>query len=170
MVSLTFSVSAQSLQSVQENNSKIDALTKAISALDDDHCEVPCGIYGDSLRVALLKEHSETIAKGIDQVNKLSKDSSPNYNQIVRWVMNKEHHAEAIQEIVSQYFTHQRVKLLPTDSKRKMETNYYAQLESLHKISVYAMKTKQSTDAKNVDLLNKAIHDFEHAYFGDHKH
>jgi len=167
---LCLSVNAQSLQSVTEDANKIDALTSAIIALDDDHCEVPCGIYGDSLRVALLKEHSSTIAKGIQEINKLSKESSVNYNQIVRWVMNKEHHAEAIQEIVSQYFLHQRIKLLPTNSKRKMETNYYAQLESLHSILVHAMKTKQSTESKNVDMLNKSIHDFEHAYFGEHEH
>jgi nickel superoxide dismutase len=169
---ISISCNAQSLQNLDNHTGSeaISQLQKEINALDDDHCEVPCGIYGDSLRVALLKEHTKTIEKGINQINSLSKDSQPNYNQIVRWVMNKETHATEIQHIVSQYFLHQRVKMITKDSGKKAEAKYYAQLESLHSISVMAMKTKQSTDLGNIAKLKKAIHDFEHAYFDNHKH
>ena len=54
------------------------------------HCEIPCGIYGDSVRIALLYE---TIEKPMNQINELSKSENPDYNQLVRWVMNKEEYA-----------------------------------------------------------------------------
>ena len=57
------------------------------------HCEIPCGIYGDSVRIALLYEHIETIEKSMNQINELSKSENPDYNQLVRWVMNKEEYA-----------------------------------------------------------------------------
>ncbi|MEN8192811.1 MAG: superoxide dismutase [Ni] [Bacteroidota bacterium] len=133
------------------------------------HCEIPCGIYEDSLRVSLIKEHVTTIEKSIKMISELSKEDSPNYNQIVRWVMNKEKHAKEIQEIVSQYFLHQRVKI--TDSSNKEQYNKYVQqLKSLHEIAVYAMKTKQSTDATNIEKLRKSIKSFEEVYFHSHEH
>ncbi|MEM8908198.1 MAG: superoxide dismutase [Ni], partial [Bacteroidota bacterium] len=74
------------------DSSKIALLLEQIEQLDaaEDHCEVPCGIYGDSLRVALISEHIRTIEKASNQINKLSKESNPNYNQLIRWVVNKE--------------------------------------------------------------------------------
>ncbi len=140
----------------------------------DDHCEVPCGIYGDSLRISLLREHSSTIEKAMNSIIKLSKEGSVNYNQLIRWVNNKEKHAEEIQGIIAQYFLHQRVKLVKTDlPKDKMsaaKTKYYNQLGSLHEALVAAMKCKQTTDLNNVAALNSAISDFESFYFHGHKH
>ncbi|MCY1718915.1 hypothetical protein OU798_01090 [Prolixibacteraceae bacterium Z1-6] len=133
------------------------------------HCEIPCGIYGDSVRIALLYEHIETIEKSMNQINELSKAETPDYNQLVRWVMNKEEHAKKMQEIVSQYFLHQRVK--PTSSTDDAAfRKYIKQLELLHHISVFAMKSKQSTDLPIIDTLREKVHLFEHAYFDEHKH
>nr|WP_321484987.1 superoxide dismutase [Ni] [uncultured Draconibacterium sp.] len=130
------------------------------------HCEIPCGIYGDSVRIALLYEHIETIEKSMNQINELSKSENPDYNQLVRWVMNKEEHAKEMQEIVSQYFLHQRVKI--TSSADEAAYRKYAkQLELLHHISVFAMKSKQSTGLSIIDTLREKLHLFEHAYFGD---
>ena len=174
ILTLIFSVltQAQSLQKFKPDSSdeRIHLLQKEINLLDDDHCEVPCGIYGDSLRIDLLKEHSATIEKGMIQINKLSGEEKPDYNQIVRWVITKESHAEQIQHVVSQYFLHQRIKLLPENPTKQAKEKYRQQLVNLHSILVYAMKTKQSTDLKNVKNLNQAIHDFEHSYFEGHKH
>ena len=133
------------------------------------HCEVPCGIYEDSLRVSLIKEHITTIEKSMKMIGELSKEDTPNYNQIVRWVMNKEEHAEKIQDIVSQYFLHQRVKI--TDPSDKEHYNKYVQqLATLHEISVYSMKSKQSTDTSNIDKLRKSVEAFEKVYFHSHEH
>ena len=131
------------------------------------HCEIPCGIYGDSLRVALLYEHMTTIEKSMNKINELSEASEQDYNMIVRWVVNKEEHAKEIQEIVSQYFMHQRIKIKDisdTDAYNK----YIEQLTLMHKLQVYAMKSKQTTDVKYIDKMRDALHAFEHAYFGDH--
>ena len=54
------------------------------------HCEIPCGIYGDEMRFAMMKEDIATIEKSMKQIVELSKQASPNHNQIVRWVQNKE--------------------------------------------------------------------------------
>lgn len=133
------------------------------------HCEVPCGIYGDSLRVALIKEHITTVEKAMIQINKLSGESEKNYNQIVRWVVNKEEHAEKIQEIVSQYFLHQRIKLTdPTDEKAY--SKYQKQLEQLHKLLVYSMKSKQSTDLKIIEKLKTTTDEFASLYFPKNHH
>lgn len=154
-------------QSLQSNDSKILAIQSQIDALEDIHCEVPCGIYGDSLRILLIKEHIKTVEKAMMKINELSNASQPNYNQLVRWVFNKETHAEKIQEIVSQYFLHQRVKLTdPSDMAKHKK--YVALLTHLHEISVYSMKCKQSTDLANIGKLTDAVHALEKAYF--HKH
>ncbi|HYQ57326.1 MAG TPA: superoxide dismutase [Ni] [Draconibacterium sp.] len=132
------------------------------------HCEIPCGIYGDSVRIALLYEHIETIEKSMNQINELSKADTPDYNQLVRWVMNKEEHAKKMQDIVSQYFLHQRIK--PTSSADdEAYRAYIKQLELLHNILVFAMKSKQSTDLSIIDTLREKLHLFEHAYFGEHE-
>ena len=99
----------------------------------------------------------------------LSNKSPQSHNQIVRWVMNKEEHAKKIQDIVSQYFLHQRVKL--TDPSDKEHYNKYVQqLAALHEIAVYSMKTKQSTDLTNVEKLRKSVLEFEKIYFHSHEH
>lgn len=134
------------------------------------HCEIPCGIFEDSVRVALLYEHITTIEKSMNLINELSKADKPDYNQLVRWIMNKEEHAKKMQEIVSQYFLHQRVKIKSADDEAAYR-KYIKQLTSLHEISVFAMKAKQSTDLSIIDTLREKVHVFEHAYFDkEHKH
>ena len=122
------------------------------------HCQVPCGIYDDEARVELLKEHVTTIAKAMKQI-----EAGENQNQTIRWVMNKEKHADEIMEIVSQYFLAQRIK--------PGMDHYEDNLKTLHEIIIYSMKAKQTTDIKNVEKLNDLIHNLEHTYFGEkHQH
>lgn len=121
------------------------------------HCEIPCGIYDDQLRINLLYEHVKTLDKSIDEIVLLSNEDNKNFNQIVRWVNNKETHANEIQNIVSQYFLSQRIK---TD-----QDSYHEKLEILHQIIVYSMKAKQSVDKSNTLKLNELIKSFEKLYF-----
>lgn len=131
------------------------------------HCEIPCGIYQDSIRIALIKEHITTIEKSMTEIGKLSQSDKPNYNQLVRWVNNKEEHAKKIQDIVSQYFLHQRIKI--TDPAQKAAyAKYRKQLEQLHHLLVYSMKCKQTTDLANVKKLRAAVAKFEKSYFHTH--
>lgn len=130
------------------------------------HCEIPCGIYGDSVRIALIYEHIATVEKSMKMIKELSKQDSPNYNQLVRWVVNKEEHAKKIQDIVSQYFLHQRVKIATPENEEGYR-KYLKQLELLHNILVYSMKGKQSTDLSIIDILREKVHSFEHSYFSE---
>ena len=74
------------------------------------HCQIPCGKYDDQLRAKLIAEHAGTIEKSMQQIIDLGKTNPVNYNQLVRWVSNKESHATKIQDIVSEYFLTQRIK------------------------------------------------------------
>ena len=122
------------------------------------HCQIPCGIYDDQLRANLIAEHATTIEKSMQQIIALGKADPVNYNQLVRWVSNKELHATKIQEIVSEYFLTQRIK--PGQKK------YNEKLAVLHKMLVAAMKCKQTTDVANVKDLRAQLKEFEVLYFG----
>ena len=122
------------------------------------HCQIPCGIYDDLMRIHMMEEHVVTIEKSI---NKLA--DNPNANQSVRWVLNKESHADQLSEIVTYYFMTQRIKPGMDDYEKK--------LGLLHEILVASMKAKQEADLKHVKKLNELIHAFEHIYIGeDHQH
>jgi len=128
------------------------------------HCEIPCGIYDDPLRIQLLEEHIGTVEKSMKQIVELSKAGERNYNQLVRWVANKEKHADEIQHVVTQYFMTQRVKpAAPGDGEKY--TKYVTQLTLLHQVLVAAMKAKQTTDLAHVEAMRKLVADFKAAYF-----
>ena len=122
------------------------------------HCQIPCGIYDDAMRIKMMYEHVTTIEKSIKM---LSEEQSQ--NQTVRWVLNKERHADELSEIVTYYFMAQRIKPGSED--------YAAQLSQLHEMLIFAMKAKQATDLANVEKLRELIHHFEHSYLGEaHQH
>jgi nickel superoxide dismutase len=132
------------------------------------HCEVPCGIYDDEARVKAIQEHITTIEKAMISIEKLSKENPINYNQIVRWTMNKEKHAEELQHVVTQYFMTQRIK--PShDADGKMDEKYVHQLTLLHMMLVHAMKAKQTTDTNEVEQLRDLIDKFSQSYFDGKK-
>lgn len=121
------------------------------------HCEIPCGIYDDEMRIEMLREHITTIEKSMNQVILLEKDATRKANQLTRWVMNKEQHADELQEIVSQYFMTQRLK---PDAK-----DYASKLQLLHEMLLAGMKSKQTTDLGQVKRLRELVDLFEKAYF-----
>jgi nickel superoxide dismutase len=131
------------------------------------HCQVPCGIYDDQMRIKMIAEHITTIEKAMKQITTLSKENPVNYNQVVRWVMNKESHAEELSDIVTYYFMTQRLKPVPKTGKKYAD--YQKKLELLHHMLSYTMKAKQTTDLSHVDTLRKLLKKFETAYFG-HTH
>ncbi len=127
------------------------------------HCEIPCGIYDDQTRFKLLREHIDTIAKSISEIEELSKDTKPDYNQLVRWIANKDTHADEFQHIVSQYFMTQRIKPVPPEDPAYKD--YVAKITVLHQMLIAAMKTKQSTDANTIWTLSNLTSQFEKLYF-----
>ena len=127
------------------------------------HCQIPCGIYDDDARLAAIAEHVRTIEKSMQKIGELGAAKKPNYNQLVRWVGNKEHHADQIIQIVTQYFMIQRIKPAdPTDKKAHGE--YVRKLTLLHRMLVAAMKAKQTTDLQYTKKLDRLLHEFMDAY------
>ena len=125
------------------------------------HCQVPCGIYADDVVFGELMTDVKTIHKAMNQINELSGDASASSNQLVRWVTNKEAHAQNIQDTMSAYFLAQRIKL----AQKESDPDAYAELVGLaHKITVLAMKCKQGTDVANAEALHDALHAFQQAY------
>lgn len=128
------------------------------------HCQMPCGIYDDRARIDALNEHITTIEKSMNQITELSAGADKNYNQIVRWVMNKEDHAQQFQDVITFYFLAQRIK--PVDpSDGEAYAQYQKELELMHHMQVYAMKCKQTTDLANVEKLKSLVEEFADLYF-----
>jgi nickel superoxide dismutase len=143
------------------------AVTLTVAASARAHCQIPCGIYDDELRVQLIEEHITTIEKSMNQIISLSAAEKVNYNQLVRWIDNKERHAQEIQDIVTAYFMAQRIKS-PISHDNETEVNEYLhKLALLHAIQVHAMKAKQSTDLEEVATLRDLVAKFRTAYFGE---
>lgn len=128
------------------------------------HCQIPCGIYNDQMRIDMIREHIATIEKSMKQIRELSSADHKNFNQIVRWVTNKDKHADDISSIVSYYFLAQRIKPVETDKA------YSSKLKSLHRLIVLSMKAKQSLDNKVILGLKKELKNFSSLYFTEHKH
>jgi len=126
------------------------AITMISPQLLTAHCQVPCGIYDDSARVHSMLEDTKTLAKATKLINELAgKSDAQSQNQMARWVMNKEKHAESIINTISNYFLTQRVKTTQKD--------YAERLAKHHAVIVSAMKVKQHTDMKYVEALHKSI-------------
>ena len=114
------------------------------------HCQIPCGIYDDHARVKAILEDAATIEKSVKLISELSgKSDAQSRNQLVRWVMNKEKHAQNIISSISDYFLTQRVK--------PSQQDYAERLRNHHAVIVAAMKAKQSADGKVADDLRKRI-------------
>lgn len=127
------------------------------------HCQVPCGIYADDVVFGELETDVATIEKAMAQINALKAEVGKDPHQLVRWVNNKEAHAQNIQDTMSAYFLAQRIKL---DLKTSDAKKYSALVELAHKITVLAMKCKQGSDLANAEALHEALHDFHHVYGG----
>jgi hypothetical protein len=126
-------------------------------SLASAHCQVPCGIYDDDNVLAKMHTDYVTIEKASKQIMELSKDPVTNAHQLTRWILNKESHAQAIQETVTNYFLAQRLKISEAESAK---ASYLEKLSTCHKVIVAAMKCKQSPDQKAVETLHNELHAF----------
>ena len=131
----------------------IFAIAGAISAIPQTakaHCQVPCGIYDDNARVQAMLEDASTVAKATSMLAELAgKTDAQSQNQIARWVVNKEKHAQNIIATISDYFLTQRVK---TDAD-----DYAERLQKHHAVIVAAMKAKQNAGAEFAEALAASI-------------
>ena len=114
------------------------------------HCQIPCGIYDDHARVQSMLEDAATVEKSAKLIAELAgKSDAQSQNQLVRWVMNKEKHAQNIIDTISDYFLTQRVK--------SSQKDYVDRLAKHHAVIVAAMKAKQNADIKYASELQKSI-------------
>ena len=134
-----------------------------ISSVVYSHCQIPCGIYNDPMRFDMLNEEIATIEKSMNSINQLSAEAKPNMNQIVRWVENKDTHADAFSEIVTYYFMAQRVAPVDKTDAAAYE-KYLNKITLLHQMVVTSMKTKQGTDLAEVKKLTELTAAFKKAY------
>ena len=139
-------------------------LVMVFASMVYSHCQIPCGIYGDPARFDVLVEHITTIEKSMKRITELSKQDRPNMNQIVRWVQNKEKHADELSHIVTYYFMAQRIKPV-VKAEGKAYEEYVKKLALLHEMLVYVMKAKQTTDLSNVEKLKSLLAEFRTVYF-----
>jgi len=143
----------------------LTVLAGLLASLAYSHCQVPCGIYDDQARFDMIAEHIATIEKSMNEIRKLSEQDKPNMNQIVRWVQNKEEHADELGHIITYYFMTQRVNPTQKTEGEKYD-EYVKKLTLLHEILVSSMKAKQTTELANVEKLKALSEEFHSVYFG----
>jgi nickel superoxide dismutase len=126
------------------------------------HCQIPCGIYDDHARVMSMLEDVETVKKSVTEMMALvDKTDLQSKQQFVRWVNNKEMHAQKIIATISDYFLTQRVK--------PSQEDYAERLAKHHAVILLSMKAKQTADLNVVEQLGAAVQALE-AYYPEHEH
>ena len=126
------------------------------------HCQIPCGLYDDHARVEAMLEDAATVSKAVKLINELAgQTDAQSQNQLVRWVMNKEKHAQNVIATISDYFLTQRVKPAQED--------YADRLAKHHAVIVAAMKAKQNADAQSAEALKASIEALA-PYYPPHEH
>jgi len=126
------------------------------------HCQIPCGIYDDAARVQSMLEDAATVEKSLQTIAALEgKTDAQSQNQMVRWVMNKEEHAQKIIATISDYFLTQRIK--------PDQEDYAERLMKHHTVIIAAMKAKQNVDIKLATTLKESIEALK-SYYPEHQH
>jgi nickel superoxide dismutase len=124
------------------------------------HCQVPCGIYDDAARVNGMLEDAATALKATKLIAALAgKTDAQSQNQMVRWVVNKEQHAQKIISTISDYFLTQRVK--------PGQEDYLERLAKHHTVIIAAMKAKQNADVKYAQALQDSVKALR-SYYPEH--
>ncbi len=132
------------------------------SSLTYAHCQIPCGIYDDHARVHSMLEDAATVEKAITLISELSgKSDAQSQNQLIRWVTNKETHAQNIIATISDYFLTQRVN--------SEQEDYVDRLVKHHTVIVAAMKVKQNADMSHLKSLKASIEALL-PYYPAHEH
>ena len=149
------------------NNILAMVLFLSISSSLYGHCQVPCGIYYDAVRIVQIEEDIATIRKAMGMIEGLSgKSDAQSVNQMIRWVNTKDEHASKIQESVTSYFLAQRIK--PKKKGESGRQEYVNQTLLLQQLIVAAMKCKQNVEQSKCDVATDLITEFSLTYFDKH--
>ena len=124
------------------------------------HCQIPCGIYDDAARIQSMLEDTATIEMAYKSITNLAgKTDAQSQNQMVRWVVNKEKHAQKIISTINDYFLTQRVK--------PSQKDYAERLAKHHAVIIAGMKTKQNANVKYAKTLKESIEALR-SYYPEH--
>ena len=109
-----------------------------------------------------MLEDAATVDKSARLIAELTgKSDAQSQNQLIRWVMNKEQHAQNVISTISDYFLTQRVN--------SSQEDYVERLTEHHAVIVAAMKAKQNADLKYAKDLRESI-EVLLSYYPEHKH
>jgi nickel superoxide dismutase len=117
-------------------------------------------MYDDAARVNGMLEDAATVVKATKLIAALAgKIDAQSQNQMVRWVVNKEQHAQKIIATISNYFLTQRVK--------PGQEDYMERLAKHHTVIIAAMKAKQNADVKYAEALQDSVKALR-SYYPEH--
>ena len=124
------------------------------------HCQIPCGIYDDAARIQSMLEDTATVEMAYKSITNLAgKTDAQSQNQMFRWVVNKEKHAQKIISTINEYFLTQRVK--------PSQKDYAERLAKHHAVIIAGMKTKQNAAVKYAIILKESIEALR-SYYPEH--
>ena len=121
------------------------------------HCDIPCGIYDPHhAQLAAL-----TVIRMIDLMNDLKQAHGPEtadyINNMPRYVMVKEEHAELVKR---------EVRVIFGDYIKKEQVEQYPELPALvHKIMQFGSKARQTNDRDSAVQFVEAINQFAEIFW-----
>lgn len=117
------------------------------------HCQLPCGIYHDDMIYDLIDQYAETMYKGITVMNQSKLDSVHDFNELTRWVIEKEKESNETAQLITFYFLQQKIKPGEPETTKR--------LEAAHKLLFLLVAIKQNNEIRFVDQFAKQWEDFK---------
>ncbi len=117
------------------------------------HCQMPCGIYHDEMVYDQIDQYTETMYKGITVMNQNKLESVHDFNDLTRWIMEKEKESNDIAQLINVYFLQQKIKPGEPETAKRLTT--------AHKLLFLLVAIKQNNDLKFVDQFIKQWEEFK---------
>lgn len=107
------------------------------------HCQMPCGIYHDSMVYDQIDQYVETMYKGQTVINDNKFANAHDRNEFVRWILTKDKSSDDMAQLITTYFLQQKIKPGEDDTDKK--------LKAAHKLLFLIVAIKQNSDRSIVE-------------------